>query len=32
MRMNVEPSLCTLPDSEDRSRLLRRMGVTKERA
>lgn len=31
-RMNVESNLRTLPDSERRSRLLRRMGVTKERA
>ncbi len=31
-RMNVESNVDTLPDSEDRSRLLRRMGVTKERA
>jgi len=31
-RMNVESNLRTLPDSEGRSRLLRRMGVTKERA
>jgi formiminotetrahydrofolate cyclodeaminase len=31
-RMNVESNLSTLPDSEDRSRLLRRMGVTKERS
>jgi formiminotetrahydrofolate cyclodeaminase len=31
-RMNVESNLRTLPDSEDRSRLLRRMGVTKGRA
>jgi formiminotetrahydrofolate cyclodeaminase len=31
-RMNVESNLRTLPDSESRSRLLRRMGVTKERA
>jgi formiminotetrahydrofolate cyclodeaminase len=31
-RMNVESNLRTLPDSEERSRLLRRMGVTKERA
>ena len=31
-RMNVESNLRTLPDSEHRSGLLRRMGVTKERA
>ena len=31
-RMNVESNLRTLPDSESRSHLLRRMGVTKERA
>ena len=31
-RMNVESNVRTLPDSEGRSRLLRRMGVTKERA
>ena len=31
-RMNVESNLRTLPDSESRSRLLRRMGVTKGRA
>jgi methenyltetrahydrofolate cyclohydrolase len=31
-RMNVESNLQTLPDSEGRSQLLRRMGVTKERA
>ncbi|WP_344153483.1 cyclodeaminase/cyclohydrolase family protein [Nocardioides koreensis] len=31
-RMNVESNLSRLPDSEVRSRLLRRMGVTKERA
>ena len=31
-RMNVESNVRTLPDSEERSRLLRRMGVTKERA
>ena len=31
-RMNVESNVRTLPDSEARSRLLRRMGVTKERA
>lgn len=31
-RMNVESNVRTLPDSEDRSRLLRRMGVTKGRA
>ncbi len=31
-RMNVESNLRALPDSEGRSRLLRRMGVTKERA
>ncbi len=31
-RMNVEANLRTLPDSEPRSRLLRRMGVTKGRA
>jgi formiminotetrahydrofolate cyclodeaminase len=31
-RMNVESNLRTLPDSEPRSRLLRRMGVTKGRA
>jgi formiminotetrahydrofolate cyclodeaminase len=31
-RRNVESNLRTLPDSESRSRLLRRMGVTKERA
>lgn len=31
-RMNVESNLSTLPDSEDRSRLLRRMGVAKGRA
>jgi formiminotetrahydrofolate cyclodeaminase len=31
-RMNVESNLSTLPDSEVRSRLLRRMGVAKERA
>jgi formiminotetrahydrofolate cyclodeaminase len=30
-RMNVESNVRTLPDSEGRSRLLRRMGVTKER-
>ncbi len=30
-RMNVESNLRGVPDSEDRSRLLRRMGVTKER-
>jgi formiminotetrahydrofolate cyclodeaminase len=30
-RMNVESNVRTLPDSEARSRLLRRMGVTKER-
>ncbi len=31
-RMNVESNVRSLPDSEDRSRLLRRMGVTKGRA
>jgi len=31
-RMNVESNVRTLPDSEGRSRLLRRMGVAKERA
>ena len=31
-RMNVESNLRRLPDSEGRSRLLRRMGVAKERA
>ena len=31
-RMNVESNLRTVPDSEHRSRLLRRMGVTKGRA
>jgi formiminotetrahydrofolate cyclodeaminase len=31
-RMNVESNVRALPDSEDRSGLLRRMGVTKERA
>jgi formiminotetrahydrofolate cyclodeaminase len=31
-RMNVESNLHTLPDSDERSRLLRRMGVAKERA
>jgi len=31
-RMNVESNLRTLPDSEERSGLLRRMGVTKGRA
>jgi methenyltetrahydrofolate cyclohydrolase len=31
-RMNVESNVRTLPDSESRSRLLRRMGVTKGRA
>jgi hypothetical protein len=31
-RMNVESNVRKLPDSESRSRLLRRMGVTKERA
>lgn len=31
-RMNVESNLRRLPDSEGRSRLLRRMGVTKEGA
>jgi formiminotetrahydrofolate cyclodeaminase len=31
-RLNVESNVRTLPDSEGRSRLLRRMGVTKERA
>ena len=31
-RMNVESNVRTLPDSEGRSRLLRRMGVVKERA
>lgn len=31
-RMNVESNVRMLPDSEGRSRLLRRMGVTKERA
>jgi formiminotetrahydrofolate cyclodeaminase len=31
-RMNVESNVRTLPDSEGRSRLLRRMGVTKERS
>jgi formiminotetrahydrofolate cyclodeaminase len=31
-RMNVESNVRGLPDSDDRSRLLRRMGVTKERA
>jgi len=31
-RMNVESNVGGLPDSEGRSRLLRRMGVTKERA
>jgi formiminotetrahydrofolate cyclodeaminase len=31
-RMNVESNVRTLPDSEERSGLLRRMGVTKERA
>jgi formiminotetrahydrofolate cyclodeaminase len=31
-RMNVESNVRALPDSEARSRLLRRMGVTKERA
>jgi formiminotetrahydrofolate cyclodeaminase len=31
-RMNVESNVRGLPDSEGRSRLLRRMGVTKERA
>jgi formiminotetrahydrofolate cyclodeaminase len=31
-RMNVESNVGTLPDSEERSRLLRRMGVTKERS
>ncbi|MGB0098739.1 MAG: cyclodeaminase/cyclohydrolase family protein [Nocardioides sp.] len=31
-RMNVESNVRSLPDSEERSRLLRRMGVTKERA
>lgn len=31
-RMNVESNLRTLPDSEGRSRLLRRMGVARERA
>jgi formiminotetrahydrofolate cyclodeaminase len=31
-RRNVEADVRTLPDSEDRSRLLRRMGVTDERA
>jgi methenyltetrahydrofolate cyclohydrolase len=31
-RMNVESNVRTLPDSEARSRLLRRMGVTRERA
>ncbi len=31
-RMNVESNLRTLPDSDERSGLLRRMGVTKERA
>jgi formiminotetrahydrofolate cyclodeaminase len=31
-RMNVESNVRTLPDSEARSGLLRRMGVTKERA
>ena len=31
-RMNVESNVRRLPDSDDRSRLLRRMGVTKERA
>jgi formiminotetrahydrofolate cyclodeaminase len=30
-RMNVESNVRTLPDSEGRSRLLRRMGVTRER-
>jgi formiminotetrahydrofolate cyclodeaminase len=30
-RMNVESNVRTLPDSEARSRLLRRMGVAKER-
>ncbi|AWB92108.1 cyclodeaminase/cyclohydrolase family protein [Aeromicrobium chenweiae] len=30
-RMNVESNVGGLPDSESRSRLLRRMGVTKER-
>jgi formiminotetrahydrofolate cyclodeaminase len=31
-RMNVESNLRTVPDSESRSRLLRRMGVTRGRA
>jgi formiminotetrahydrofolate cyclodeaminase len=31
-RMNVESNLRTLPDSNERSRLLRRMGVANERA
>jgi formiminotetrahydrofolate cyclodeaminase len=31
-RMNVESNVRALPDSEGRSRLLRRMGVTRERA
>ena len=31
-RMNVESNVSKLPDSEGRSRLLRRMGVTKERS
>jgi formiminotetrahydrofolate cyclodeaminase len=31
-RMNVESNLRTLPDSDERSALLRRMGVTKGRA
>ncbi|MDX6301934.1 MAG: hypothetical protein QOF53_3148 [Nocardioidaceae bacterium] len=31
-RMNVESNVRDLPESEGRSRLLRRMGVTKERA
>ena len=31
-RMNVESNVRGLPDSDSRSRLLRRMGVTKERA
>ena len=31
-RMNVESNVRALPESEGRSRLLRRMGVTKERA
>lgn len=31
-RMNVESNLRTVPDSEGRSQLLRRMGVTRERA